>query len=352
MKETKEKQANSMKENSPSLHGRMALDEQMTDIVDKFFNDYLALQLQASENTISTYRNCIRQFLRYLSNNGQVKICISSFTAENICSFLSDSINSGSINSRSRNHRLAILKSLAKFTLFLYPDLAGSIGRISLIRRQKENRRVLDFLSFDEVECILANAQNKHNHYAILLFLYNTGVRVSELTSLNIGQLSCNSFKTAIIHGKGKKDRPVPLWDETISAIRPLIIDRANQPDSPVFLNHQGHRFSRRGIAHIIKEYIAKSLPSCPELKQKTISPHSFRHTTAMHMLQSGVDLNSIRVVLGHVSINTTNIYIEMDVEMKRKAMEQGKVLLDLPNKKRWDASQKKMNFIEELLKL
>lgn len=168
------------------------------------------------------------------------------------------------------------------------------------------------------------NTKRGKRDYALLLFLYNTGARASEVAQLKIGDVEIstndrNSVSVVTIKGKGNKLRRCPLWKNTAIELESIIVGR--DQNEKVFLNRCFEPLTRYGIYSIVKKYSKKIIFNMPSLKKKSISPHVIRHTTATHLLRSGVDINTVRVWLGHVSVNTTNIYAEVDLEMKRKAL-------------------------------
>jgi site-specific recombinase XerD len=162
-----------------------------------------------------------------------------------------------------------------------------------------------------------SSSQGTRDH-ALLLFLYNAGTRVSEAVSLRIGDIDWHNKSVRII-GKGNKERRCPLWAETIERLRHLTGGRPRE--APVFLNRRGEPLTRYGVHTLVERYVTKMSASAPLLREKRISPHVIRHTTATHLLQAGVDLNTIRAWLGHVSIDTTSIYAETDLATKKRAL-------------------------------
>jgi site-specific recombinase XerD len=159
---------------------------------------------------------------------------------------------------------------------------------------------------------------------ALFLLMYNTGVRVSEIVNLRLDDLRLDESPQVHVVGKGQKHRTCPLWPETAEALRAYLRQRA--PQDPgcdhVFLNANGQRLSRFGVRHILRKYVARAQPACPSLAGKRVSPHTLRHTTAMHLLRSGNDINMISYWLGHADINSTHLYVEIDMEMKRKMLD------------------------------
>ena len=184
-----------------------------------------------------------------------------------------------------------------------------------------------------------------------MLFLYNTGARADEAAQLKISHLHLSQkperYQSSVeIHGKGNKLRRCPLWPQTVSELAPLVERR--DPSERVFLNRCGRPLTRFGIHTMIERYAKKVSERMPSLSTKHVSPHTIRHTTATHLLRAGVDINTIRAWLGHVSLNTTNIYAEVDLEMKAKALATCEVAAAKPTK-RWREDAGLMSFLRTL---
>ena len=193
------------------------------------------------------------------------------------------------------------------------------------------------------------NTDNGLRHYAILLFMYNTGARVSEVSELNINQLHLHGMPYVTLMGKGKKERTIPLWEDTVKVLRGLLKDRIKLENEPVFLNKCGSRITRKGITRILESIYARAVQNHPPLREKHITPHVIRHTTAMHLLKSGVDINTIRLWLGHVSIETTHGYAEADLDMKRKALAKNEISIPAFASKRYHVTKDRLSFLENL---
>jgi site-specific recombinase XerD len=178
------------------------------------------------------------------------------------------------------------------------------------------------------------------------LFLYNAGTRADEAAQLHIADLDVASLSVKIL-GKGGKQRRCPLWPTTVEEIRTLIGSRS--PQDRIFLNRRGQPITRFGIHTMVERYVSKAKARLPSLAAKRISPHCIRHTTATHLLRAGVDINTIRAWLGHVSLDTTNIYAETDLEMKAKALAKCGVAGGNPRKKRWRDDPALMAFLRAL---
>ena len=208
----------------------------------------------------------------------------------------------------------------------------------------------VDYLEKREMEALLRVPDRRTpqgaRDYGLLLFLYNTGARASEAAGRDIGDLELSDPAFVRIVGKGGKTRLCPLWETTVKTLRPLIADRA--PDEPVFLNRVGERLTRFGIYALVRRNVAKASEQAPSLHAKKVSTHTLRHTAAVHLLRAGVDINAIRAWLGHVSLDTTHIYAEIDLEMKAKALAQCDTST-IPPPKKWKQNPGLMAFLKSL---
>jgi site-specific recombinase XerD len=228
---------------------------------------------------------------------------------------------------RSRNHRLAVLRSFFEYVARTEPRCAELCRQITSVPIKKTDRRPVDYLEMDEIQEIFnqidpAQPQDLRDQ-ALLLFLYNAGARVEEASQLRFSWLTLTKPYQANILGKGRRWRVCPLWTVTGEAFRALLAQRTiHSNEERVFLNRFGSPLSRHGIFDIVRKYAKKASATMPRLTQKRISPHTIRHTTAMHMLQAGIDINSIRNWLGHASLETTHQYAQINLEMKTKVME------------------------------
>jgi site-specific recombinase XerD len=223
---------------------------------------------------------------------------------------------------------LAAIHSLAQFIGLYSPEHIQWCGQIRTVPLKKAQRSLIPYLEKAEMDALLNSSkgttlQQRRDH-ALLLFLYNTGARADEAAQLTIANLDLahvpqRDHSSAIIRGKGNKLRRCPLWSQTVNEIALLIEGRG--PTEHVFLNRYKQPITRFGIYGLVERYAKTASKQGPSLKLKRVSPHTIRHTTATHLLRAGVDINTIRAWLGHVSINTTSIYAETDLEMKAKAL-------------------------------
>ena len=214
---------------------------------------------------------------------------------------------------------------MARFIAERSPEHIAWCSQIRAVPFKRFTRNELSYMDKPEMDAILAapdrrTEQGRRDH-ALLLFLYNSGARVSEAASLLIGDLNLrpNQLGDVQLRGKGRKIRRCPLWPATVNALLTLVRNRS--PDEPVFLNRLGDAITRHGIHWMLRNHVRTASASHPSLLRRPISPHTIRHTTATHLLRSGVDINTIRAWLGHVSIDTTNIYAEVDLQRKAEVL-------------------------------
>jgi site-specific recombinase XerD len=263
--------------------------------------------------------------------------------------------------SSSRNQRLAAIKSFFRFLAFQDPTLTEICQRVCKIRAKKTEHKVIPILDQQEVKAILdSTSQNTTTlkdirDYALIMLIYNTGARVQEIVDLQITDLTLNAPFQVLLTGKGNKQRLVPLYRETIEALKNYLMSRSKEGISheTVFLNSNGQPLTRFGILHIIKSRVKKASKECPPLKDKTVSVHMFRHTTVLHMVQAGVDISVIKQWLGHADIKTTSLYLEINIDMKRQALEKSPLpQADTPTivKPNWH-NQDIMQYLDKLSK-
>lgn len=228
----------------------------------------------------------------------------------------------------TRNQRLAAIRSLAGFIGRNSPEHIQWCGEIRSIPFKRAARSLVTYLEKDEMEALLAapdpaTALGRRDQ-ALLLYLYNTGARADEVAQGRIGDLQLGrapdrDASSVLIRGKGNKQRRCPLWPCLVKELLLLVGNRG--PSEPIFRNRRGQPLTRFGIHALVERYAAAAAQTIPSLARKRVSPHTIRHTTATHLLRAGVDINTIRAWLGHVSLQTTNVYAEVDLEMKAKAL-------------------------------
>jgi site-specific recombinase XerD len=296
-----------------------------------FFHEYLAAQRGLSPNTILSYRDTLKLLLRFGSRRAGKpvdKLLLEDFDEEVMVAFLDDLEAARGNSTETRNNRLAALRTFVRYVAYQDPTLLARCQRICAIPKKRTMHRVVEYLEDHEMAALLNRVDqysgNGPRDYALLLFLYNTGARVQEAVDLKTADLRLESPSQAKLIGKGRRERICPLWPETIAALDNYLNERCPESSQvpSVFLNANSQPITRFGIRYIVQRYAAQAAETCPSLKSKKISPHSIRHTTAMHLLQSGNDLSVVKDWLGHANLNTTHAYIEIDMKMKRKALE------------------------------
>lgn len=323
--------------------------------VRRFLLEYILIERGLSTNTQQSYRDTFRLLLPEVAKAHRKtldKLLIEDLSPALVKTFLLGLEKNRNCGAATRNQRLAAVRSLAKFIATHSPEHIPWCGGIRAIPFKRSPQSEITYLEKDEMAAILAapnrdTAQGRRD-YSVLLFLYNSGARASEVASVQVGDLQLNSSNnnSVLIHGKGNKSRRCPLWPRTVEAIRPFIQSRPN--DGHAFLNRRGDPLTRYGIHGLVERYVKKVAKSIPGLEKKRVSPHTIRHTTATHLLRAGVDVNTIRAWLGHVCLSTTNIYAEVDLEMKAKAL----ATCDLESNSKassWHEDAELMNFLNNL---
>ena len=299
--------------------------------IKRFLLEYLISMKNLAANTQRSYRDALCLLLPFISkriHKAIDKLEIEDISAENVKIFLLYIEKDRQCSITTRNLRLAAIHSLAQFIGLHSPEHVQWCGQIRAIPLKKTTHGVITYLEKEEMDALLRASESdtpqQCRDHALLLFLYNTGARADEAAQLTIGDLDLaqaprRDHSSVMIRGKGNKIRRCPLWSQTVNEITNLIKNRASTEH--VFLNRCKKPITRFGIHILVKRYAKEICNEMPFLKNKRISPHTIRHTTATHLLRAGVDINTIRAWLGHVSINTTNIYAETDLEMKAKAL-------------------------------
>ena len=337
----------------------MSTQTSLPTLLRGFFENYLAAQRDVSPNTVFAYRDSIKLLLRFAarrSGRQVIRLRLADLGPITVLSFL-DYLEVERKNCvATRNCRLVAVHRFFGYVADTDPRHADLCRRVLDIPVKKTTSSAMTYLHQDEVKALLAAPLPTHRlgrrDIALFTFLYNTGARASEAVTLNVKDVRFEPPTQVRILGKGRKERTCPLWKETVDALRAYLQQRnnGNQPDAPLFLNAHNKRISRFGVITILKRHVATAAAQQPSLATKRISPHTMRHTAAMHLLQSGVELNVIKSWLGHVSITTTSQYIEIDMEMKRKAIERCSPPVPVPaDDSPWHSRQDIIQWLEDL---
>ncbi len=310
----------------------MTLATHSTDLghlVPRFFTEHLTEQRNLSPNTLAAYRDTFRLLLRFLQATRRTtpsKLPLAALDAPAVVGFLAHLESERKSAIRTRNARLAAIRSFLHYLSdLLGPALPEATRRILSIPSKRHNRPLLGFLTRQEMSALLQTTDNSRTgqrNHLLLLLLYNTGARVSEITAVRVQDVSASDCRQILLHGKGRKERIVPLWSQTCRELRQWIRDNHLTAADPLLSNRFKQALSRSGVAWQLRQCVRKAEGLAPSLKNRRISPHTLRHTTAMHLLQSGVAHEVIALWLGHESPSTTHLYVEADLEMKRRAIE------------------------------
>ncbi len=254
-------------------------------------------------------------------------------------------------SARTRNLRLTAIRSFMRYASLREPSLLPVAQRVLAIPVKRFDRPVLGYLSRDEITAIIdapdRSTWSGQRDAVLFAVLYNTGARVSEITRLHVADVLLDRASSLLLHGKGRKERVVPLWKSTAAQLRRWLSRIDGNPDAPVFPNRAGKPLSRSGVEHQLRVACRKAAERHPSLATRRISPHTLRHTTAMHLLQSGVDITVIALWLGHEDTVTTHQYVEADLAMKEAALR--RVDDPAPQPLRFTATDRLLNFLEGL---
>ncbi len=328
--------------------------------VRNFFEHYLTAEKGLSSHTILAYRDTLKLLLRFAADHHRkscVELTVEDISADTVRQFLVHLEKTRHNGVRTRNARLAAIHAFFRYLAYWEPRCLASSQEVLGIPFKRHARPVMGYLNREEVAHLFnhidtGTSQGKRDE-AILRLIYNTGARAQELVGLDVNHVRFSRPYLVRILGKGRKERTCPLWPETVNWVKKYLEERRLRiyDAVPLFVNAKGQRLSRFGLRYLIARRIAVAAKSAPSLLTRKIGPHTFRHTTAMHLLQSGVDLNMIRSWLGHSSIETTHGYVELDLEMKRKTLQSCENLLPKTGKNSpsWQRDQGILDWLAHL---
>ena len=332
----------------------------MGPFVRRFLLEELVADRNLSPNTQKSYRDAIRLLFGFVAerySTDPVRVTVEQVDATLVRGFLVHLEDDRGNSIATRNQRLAAFHSLFRFIGRLVPELVDYAAQIQAIPLRRTAAPVMPYLDKHEIDALLAapdrsHAQGRRDH-ALLLFLYNTGARATEAALVSVADLILGTSPSVRFDGKGHKIRTCPLWPHTAKILQGLLGERINGPrDSPVFLNVRGQPITRYGVHALVARTVDKAAETAPSLRDKRVSPHTIRHTTAVHLLRAGVDINTIRAWLGHASLETTNRYAEVDLEMKAQALETCAITEPDPVPKHtpgWHSNSQLMSFLASL---
>jgi len=297
-------------------------------ILQAFFCQRLVEQQRASSQTINSYRDTFRLLLQFTEQQlGKPvsTLCLADINVTSVLDFLNYLEHTRYNGIRTRNARLAAIRAMLQYAALQEPAALPEIQRVLAIPMKRFDRKIIGFLDREEINAILCapdiTTWSGRRDIVLLAILYNTGARVSEIVTIKRIDVESQRYRAVLLHGKGRKERVVPLWKRTSRLLRDWLGQSETAPQYPLLPNRYGQIMTRFGVSKRLKDAVNRAEPYCPSLCGKVISPHVIRHTTAMHLLQSGVDLSVIAMWLGHESIVTTHHYLQADLKMKEQAL-------------------------------
>lgn len=324
------------------------------NLIRDFFCDRLLNQQNVSPHTVASYRDTFRLLFAFLQKERRTRpteLTLSEIDAPTVLKFLAHLESARGNSVRTRNTRLAAIRAFVGYASARDPTALPVAKRVLAIPQKRFDRPLLAYLTRTEMEAVLG-APNRtewsgRRDHVLFTVMYNTGMRVSEAIGLRRSDIDVGPCASVRIHGKGRKDRCVPLWKATAALVKAWLTENVFSDGAALFPNRHGRPLSRSGVEDRLHRAVTTAVDRCPPLKEKNVSPHTLRHTTAMHLLQAGVDMTVIALWLGHESCETTHLYVEADLEMKRRVLDR----IDAPpvKPKRRTKSDELLDFLDGL---
>jgi integrase/recombinase XerD len=302
----------------------------LSALLTGFFLRYLVTERNVSRHTIAAYRDGLKLLLQFTATRCRRQIeqlTLDDFSASTVLDFLNDLEVTRHNTPRTRNARLAALQTFFRYVVTHEPALASQCDPILALSSKKAIHPVLGYLTEQELGHVLAHVDranpNGERDYVFLAVLYDTGTRIQELLDLTPQDFHLDPPAFVRVRGKGRRERLCPLLPQTARLVRRFLTAQHRPLDDkqPLLQNRRGLRLTRHGGRYLLRKYVDRAARSMPSLARRGISPHTVRHTKAMHLLQSGVPLISVKDFLGHVDVKSTEIYVQSDLEMKRAAL-------------------------------
>lgn len=325
-----------------------------------FLTIYLPRNRNASQNTILSYRDTFSKFLRFCQDERKIapeKLRIDMLNYQLIEDFLFWLNTSFGARISTQNQRLGAIRSFIKYLQIASPEHLLVCQGILALRSKRKSRPLVKYLTHDEIKCLLAQPNAKtwegRRDLALLSLLYDSAARVQEICDITVGDIRINTPATVILSGKCRKSRIVPISSSVSELLTQYITERdlglPGKAAQPLFQNRQGTPLTRGGISYILSKYMKRANETDSNLLSSKLTPHSLRHSKAMHLLESGVNLIYIRDFLGHEDINTTQIYARADPEVKRTAIIKAHTNNIAPQLPAWQDNPGLMKFLKSL---
>jgi site-specific recombinase XerD len=297
-------------------------------VLTRFFTQRLIGQRRVSAHTVASYRDTFRLLLRFSkARTGKAPsgLAWQDIDAPLISAYLDDLEELRGITPRTRNLRLTAIRSLFKYAAFELPEHADQIQRVLAIPSKRCTHPQIGYLNRPEVDALLAAPDRTtwagRRDYAWILLAVQSGLRLSELTGLRRDDIFLGAGAHVRVMGKGRKERCTPLTKQTVAVLQAWLLEPARGDGFVVFPARGGGRLSSDGVQYLLAKHVAVAGQACTSLRSKNVSPHVLRHTTAMDLLQAGVDTTVIAMWLGHESVETTHVYLNADLELKRRVL-------------------------------
>jgi integrase/recombinase XerD len=303
--------------------------DDLAPLLERFFAQRLIAQRCVSPHTLGSYRDTFRLLLTFAEKRKRIppsELMLADLDAALVGAFL-DNLESGRNNKvRSRNLRLTAIRSFFRYAALEAPQHAALIQRVLAIPRKRHTRPLIDFLTRTEMEAMLAatdrNSWIGRRDYLFLLIAMQTGMRLSEMTGLRQQDVVLGAGAHVRCEGKGRKERCTPLTKPTAAALTAWIKDQGKNDAQVLFPSLRGSRLSADAVQHLVGKHAAAAAKTCPSIAKKNVTPHVLRHSAAMELLQAGVDRAMIAIWLGHESVETTQVYLDANLAIKREILE------------------------------
>lgn len=332
------------------------------DAVEKFFVDYLLKERRYSTNTLRSYKDMVAKMLQFFKEEKKItaeKISLDHITRENMVEYLNWIEKNSSVS--TSNQRLGAVRSFAKYMMYVDPMYLSQWKTLSTIKPKKGPKGTLEYLTVEAMAFLLEQIDSSTasglRDLTLISLMYHTGARVQEVADLTVDTIRWSKPYIIQITGKGSKKRVVPIASDIAELVRQYLTqhlpDYKNNPDHPLFFNVWHEKLTTSGIAYVLKKYADIARKLNPSIFPEKISPHVLRHSKAMHMLESGIQLYHIRDILGHVSVTTTEIYARADSKQKREAIESAYAMVGVeePEIKSWEKRHNLLDFLNDLIK-
>jgi len=321
-------------------------------LLQRFFVDRMVRQLGASPHTVASYRDTFRLLLRFANirlGRAPSDLNIDDLDAAFLVEFLVYLEKERHISVRTRNTRLAAIHSFFRYVSFCEPAHSLLCQRVLAIPSKRYNRGPIEFLLENECNALIKAPDTSkwigRRDHSLLLLAIQTGLRNSEIISLTLQNLHLGTCPHVRCIGKGRKTRCTPLQLEAVKVLKPWIVENRGLHDDPVFPSSRGGFLSRDAVERLVKRHVISATKKCPSLKDRTITPHTLRHSTAMSLLRRGVDLTVIALWLGHESTETTMVYLHADMQLKERALKHASKTNTIPE--RFQAPDDLLAFLE-----